>query len=97
MNTIDNQALDEAGVPFSAHADDHALLFDVPVQLSPRLEWIKRKGVNFSLDRDSNDIVATSHCEHCGHSAEGFGATEDDACLDLAEQEGWKMWHEERV
>lgn len=80
-------------------------LFDLPETLSPRLQWIQRHGVSINRDDSPGGIefgpyfasVPTSPEGHPNEwmSCIGSGPTEDDALVDLARNQGLRLWNEE--
>lgn len=86
-------------------------LLTVPVQLSPRLAWMKARGVHIIHNKG---IEPGTECElsgetlypYCAHRANdgaqifvgnmaGYGNTEDEAIVALALANGWKLWNEQ--
>lgn len=84
-------------------------LFDTPIQLSPRLAWLKNHNVRtHEWKNDPSDRRTFSHLgfgnwvayvgRFPGHEDEGCyaeGSTEDEALVNLAKGMKWKLWNEE--
>lgn len=72
-------------------------LFEVPEQLSPRLKWMREHAIKV-YKSDVSDalepwIADSSRALKAGTSAFS-GATEDEAIVELAKANGWKLWNE---
>lgn len=73
-------------------------LFEVPVQLSPRLRWKQCHGVKSGYHDSGGEFppwCAWVGAYATGDKYTGEGDTEDDALVDLARKQGWRMWNEE--
>lgn len=69
-------------------------LFDVPVQLSPRLEWMKRHGIitKYHPPYGSDAGAWTAHAPNRGAYQ---GETEDGAISAFVKAYGIRLWNEE--
>jgi hypothetical protein len=78
-------------------------LFDVPIELSPRLKWLAKHGlvterVNASGIGGSTWVCRTSKPNLGGlwtPNSIGGGETEDEAIAEFAKAAGIKIWNEE--
>lgn len=73
-------------------------LFDVPVQLSPRLAWLKGRSVKV-YQSDIADC-ATPWVAHALNATPSetsvcVGETQDEAIVALAKANGWRLWNEQ--
>ena len=83
------------------------LLFDVPVQPSPRLRWLQEHKITTAHwpevnpgDEDEFGNELFPWTAFCGpldglHATIGCGATEAEALADYARQRGIRLWNEE--
>lgn len=84
-------------------------LFQVPIQLSPRLAWFKNHNVRLHFfSNEGDDPQNYNHCSF-GHwfayvgrmpnnEDDGIwacGETEDEALVNLSKGMKWKLWNEE--
>lgn len=75
------------------------LLFDVPIQKSPRLVWMEMHKVKLHdhgepfLDEVKGDCERWL-CYSESHAANGEGKTEDEAIADFARCAGIRLWNE---
>lgn len=79
---------------------------------SPRLRWMKRHDVTLIENKHvkpgqecelTGEPVARFCASRVGNkglysgSQAGFGQTAEEACADLAQRNGWRLWNEEDV
>jgi len=66
-------------------------LFDVPEQLSPKLQWMKAH--NVTTQKHEGDNIANG-TQWEARVPNGIGDTEDEAIVELAKANNWKLWNE---
>ena len=74
-------------------------LFLIETSESPRLKWLKKHGIatgeNVFTPTHSDDYRYTySRRADCA-AGYGYGNSDEEAVLDLAVKQGWKLWNQE--
>lgn len=83
-------------------------LFKLPKCDSPRLKWLKERGVSTHFNKDvqvgdEDEFSGEPIFPWCAFTGEpnfprpdaGYGNTEHEAIVNLAILKGWKLWNEE--
>ena len=74
-------------------------LFDIPETKSPRLKWMEAH-----LIAVGENIFTPTHSDDFRHgytrradcaTGSGYGNTDDEALVDLAKRQGWRLWNEQ--
>lgn len=65
---------------------DEESLFEIGESLSPRLAWMREKGIVCHV------VDGAWMCYRSGNQASGKGITAEEACLKLAEKLKIKIW-----
>lgn len=74
------------------------LFGELPVSLSPRMKWMRRKGVvtQEAVNAEGQRYyMAWTTLESVQQPTIGRGKEEDDALVQLAVKMGWRLWNEE--
>lgn len=78
-------------------------LFDANETLSPRLTWMKARGIEFKENVPNpepgaeDDLGNELHRWYaCVHGVMIGGATQDEALVNLCKYKGWRLWNEEK-